>query len=369
MRIRKRPMVPFFPISPPPQTPPDLPQQYKDEILQKSPTPKQKLEEEEEKGEDHRAEAKERRSGTDPTTYHSKDPSNGWVPCEQMKKKKRCCMFSTPIPKQVEVEAMEVKGEQGEENEDDDKKSSRDLCSKRSWSMKCGSAEAGSRPSSSSRDEGARWQEGKSVFPFKKRKVHHQWAKETIIGKEKKMKTKLKRTMTPKKLGEEEEKEEGEEEEDQMEDDKSNVKKKWGSNGSVVMGGSRCSRVNGRGWRCCQQTLVGYSLCEHHLGKGRLRSMSSVRGCYSPTLDNNRDEGDYDDGLLSFPPKMMHEVEDNAVGDEKEEEEDDDEKLTSMVMNKRIKKKKSGILKARSISSLLGETHLAATLVPSNALV
>lgn len=217
-------------------------------------------------------------------------------------------------------------------------------------------------------DEGARWQEGKSVFPFKKRKVHHQWAKETIIGKEKKMKTKLKRTMTPKKLDEEEEKEEGEEEEDQMEDDKNNVKKKWGSNGSVVMGGSRCSRVNGRGWRCCQQTLVGYSLCEHHLGKGRLRSMSSVRGCDSPTLDNNRDEGDYDDGLLSFPPKMMHEVEDNAVGDEKEEG-DDDEKLTSMVMNKRIKKKKSGTLKARSISSLLGETHLAATLVPSNALV
>ncbi|KAJ8646900.1 hypothetical protein MRB53_008648 [Persea americana] len=360
-------MVPFFPVSPPPQTPPDLPQQHKDEILQKSPTPKQKLEEG--GGEDHRAEAKERRSGTDPTTHHSKDPSNGWVPCEQMKKK-RCCMFSTPIPKQVEVEAMEVKGEQGEENEDDEKKSARDLCSKRSWSMKCGSAEAGSRPSSSSRDEGARWQEGKSAFPFKKRKVHHQWAKETIIGKEKTIKTKLKRTMTPKKLGEEEVEEEvAEDEEDRMEDDKSNVKKKWGSNGSVVMEGSRCSRVNGRGWRCCQQTLVGYSLCEHHLGKGRLRSMSSVRGCASPTLNNNRDEGDYDDGLLSFPPKMMHEVEDKAVGDEKEEEEDD-EKLTSMVMNKRTKKK-SGILKARSISSLLGETHLAATatLVPSNPLV
>ncbi|MQL97754.1 hypothetical protein Taro_030449 [Colocasia esculenta] len=46
---------------------------------------------------------------------------------------------------------------------------------------------------------------------------------------------------------------------------------------AVLMEGSRCSRVNGRGWRCCQQTLVGYSLCEHHLGKGRLRSVSSVR--------------------------------------------------------------------------------------------
>lgn len=48
---------------------------------------------------------------------------------------------------------------------------------------------------------------------------------------------------------------------------------------AVLMEGSRCSRVNGRGWRCCQPTLVGYSLCEHHLGKGaRLRSVSSVRG-------------------------------------------------------------------------------------------
>ncbi|KAL8041590.1 hypothetical protein ABFX02_10G174900 [Erythranthe guttata] len=44
--------------------------------------------------------------------------------------------------------------------------------------------------------------------------------------------------------------------------------------GSVIMEGSRCSRVNGRGWRCCHPTLVGYSLCQHHLAKGRLRSSS-----------------------------------------------------------------------------------------------
>ncbi|KAL7098064.1 hypothetical protein ACP275_10G182200 [Erythranthe tilingii] len=45
--------------------------------------------------------------------------------------------------------------------------------------------------------------------------------------------------------------------------------------GSVIMEGSRCSRVNGRGWRCCHPTLVGYSLCQHHLAKGRLRSSSN----------------------------------------------------------------------------------------------
>ncbi|KAL6912037.1 hypothetical protein ACP4OV_000842 [Aristida adscensionis] len=41
---------------------------------------------------------------------------------------------------------------------------------------------------------------------------------------------------------------------------------------SVLLEGSRCSRMNGRGWRCSQPTLVGYALCEHHLGKGRMRS-------------------------------------------------------------------------------------------------
>ena len=47
---------------------------------------------------------------------------------------------------------------------------------------------------------------------------------------------------------------------------------------AVLMEGSRCSRVNGRGWRCSQPTLVGYSLCEHHLGKGRTRSSASANG-------------------------------------------------------------------------------------------
>lgn len=46
----------------------------------------------------------------------------------------------------------------------------------------------------------------------------------------------------------------------------------------VLMEGSRCSRVNGRGWRCSQPTLVGYSLCEHHLGKGRQRSTNGGGG-------------------------------------------------------------------------------------------
>ncbi|KAK3001678.1 hypothetical protein RJ639_021612 [Escallonia herrerae] len=38
-----------------------------------------------------------------------------------------------------------------------------------------------------------------------------------------------------------------------------------------VMEGVRCSRRNGRGWRCCQPTAVGFSVCEHHPDLGRLR--------------------------------------------------------------------------------------------------
>ncbi|KAG0469481.1 hypothetical protein HPP92_015550 [Vanilla planifolia] len=66
---------------------------------------------------------------------------------------------------------------------------------------------------------------------------------------------------------------------------RSSLLRKAKSNGSdgqrmsrpnLLREGSRCSRVNGRGWRCSQPTLVGYSLCEHHLGKGRLKSMSTA---------------------------------------------------------------------------------------------
>ena len=44
----------------------------------------------------------------------------------------------------------------------------------------------------------------------------------------------------------------------------------------ALMEGSRCSRKNGRGWRCSQPTLVGYALCQYHLGKGRTKSGSAA---------------------------------------------------------------------------------------------
>jgi len=51
---------------------------------------------------------------------------------------------------------------------------------------------------------------------------------------------------------------------------------------SKLMAGSRCSRKNGRGWRCSQTTLMGYALCQYHLGKGRMKSGSAATGGRGP---------------------------------------------------------------------------------------
>ncbi|KAF3549343.1 hypothetical protein DY000_02002331 [Brassica cretica] len=108
-----------------------------------------------------------------------------------------------------------------------------------------------------------------------------------------------------------------EEQGDDEEEEEANLGKKGkkrAKKSGALEEGSRCSRVNGRGWRCCQQTLYGYSLCEHHLGKGRVRSMNKSAG---------------------------------RRGGEKKE----------VVMEVKKKKRvKLGIVKARSISSLLGQT-------------
>lgn len=42
--------------------------------------------------------------------------------------------------------------------------------------------------------------------------------------------------------------------------------------GVFMQGPSRCSRYNGRGWRCSRLTTSGHALCEYHLEKARTRS-------------------------------------------------------------------------------------------------
>lgn len=131
--------------------------------------------------------------------------------------------------------------------------------------------------------------------------------------------------------------------------------------GSVIMEGSRCSRVNGRGWRCCQPTLVGYSLCEHHLGKGRLRSMNSVRNRGSTAANLQIGARDQKDGNqiapLSTTLPEKHETRNDVVD---HVEEDNEKKSALAVVAK--KRMKLGVVKARSISSLLGQTNTTSTI-------
>lgn len=247
----------------------------------------------------HRRESRER----------ERDRSDGRISHDE--RNRSFCMLPIPIPQQVEA----MKGEEEEEEDGDEKR----------W--------------------GARETITKS----------NQWAGEAITAKEKKRKNRrLRKTNFPKKLDSEEY---GKEE---ANGESENVKKR-GTNGDVVMEGSRCSRVNGRGWRCWQQTLVGYSLCDHHLGKGRLRSITTVRG-HTSSLKNSSGEDDDDNNGLPSTPKIHEEDDENLAVDEEEEE----EKLTSMVMKKKKKKKmrRNGMVKARSISSLLGQTHHATPAIP-----
>ncbi|XP_019186275.1 PREDICTED: uncharacterized protein LOC109180992 isoform X2 [Ipomoea nil] len=138
--------------------------------------------------------------------------------------------------------------------------------------------------------------------------------------------------------------------------------------GSEIVEGSRCSRVNGRGWRCCQQTLVGYSLCEHHLGKGRLRSVNAVK---------NRQVGE-STNTKTTKSRNAEESEETSWDSSKEkplslllenisEDEDDDNERKKPSSSGKKKRVKLGMVKARSMSSLLGQTdNLVATKVAQN---
>ncbi|KAI5426860.1 hypothetical protein KIW84_032336 [Lathyrus oleraceus] len=159
----------------------------------------------------------------------------------------------------------------------------------------------------------------------------------------------------------------GEDEESEKKMD--NIKKRVTKRGSALMEGSRCSRVNGRGWRCCQQTLVGYSLCEHHLGKGRLRSMTSVRNrsigvstTTSITAPNNVVDRDTSASSSSNYDLVKKNTSGNDSVD-KLNNDDDDEKKPVMMIKKRMK---LGMVKARSMSSLLGQTDNKVVVVDQN---
>ncbi|XP_058748536.1 uncharacterized protein LOC131621503 isoform X2 [Vicia villosa] len=217
-------------------------------------------------------------------------------------------------------------------------------------------------PSSTTFAQDGRWCEGEKAIPLKKRKgrLENVGVESNDSKKPKsKMKTKLNKTCSKRK---------DEDEDEESETKVNDIKKRITKRGSALMEGSRCSRVNGRGWRCCQQTLVGYSLCEHHLGKGRLRSMTSVR---------NRSIGVSSTTTTTVAPSNVVDIRDTSASSSNSDlvkkitTGDDivdklysyDEKKPVTVIKKRMK---LGMVKARSMSSLLGQTDNKVVVVEEN---
>lgn len=202
-----------------------------------------------------------------------------------------------------------------------------------------------------------RWcEEDHKVIPLKKRSrdSHHHHHHHNTSNNINTMKSKTNKKCPPENGNEEEQEQDHYRRINNINSDHKvgHVINKKSKRGSALLEGSRCSRVNGRGWRCCQQTLVGYSLCEHHLGKGRLRSMNSVRN----SMNNKKKEEKEEKSLPND-----HEY--YGIDDD----EDHDKKKSLMAMKKKKKMKKLGMVKARSLSSLLGQTdNVVATMVVDN---
>ncbi|XP_058748539.1 uncharacterized protein LOC131621507 [Vicia villosa] len=218
-------------------------------------------------------------------------------------------------------------------------------------------------PSSTTFAQDGRWCEGEKAIPLKKRKgrLENVGIKSDDSKKTKsKMKTKLNKTCSTRK---------DEDEDEESKTKVNDIKKRVTKRGSALMEGSRCSRVNGRGWRCCQQTLVGYSLCEHHLGKGRLRSMTSVR---------NRSIGVSSTTTTTVAPSNIVHIRDTSASSSNSDlvkkitsgddivdklENYDEKKKPVTTIKKRMK---LGMVKARSMSSLLGQTNNKVVIVDEN---
>ncbi|KAG6770244.1 hypothetical protein POTOM_025920 [Populus tomentosa] len=224
-------------------------------------------------------------------------------------------------------------------------------------------------PSSSSRQGVGMWGEGEKAFPLKKRRGSFERRSnddEVVMVKDKKMKIKMNKICVQQKGNNKEEEEDDDDDDEEEEESKEIIKEgadgttintsaRKKARGGALMEGSRCSRVNGRGWRCCQQTLVGYSLCEHHLGKGRLRSMSSVRSrSMARTAPKKAESKPLSSSSLSLEEKETKRVSSDHTRLDGDPNEDGDHKKPLMIAKKKVK---LGMVKARSISSLLGQAN------------
>lgn len=201
-----------------------------------------------------------------------------------------------------------------------------------------------------------RWYDGEKTIPLKKRRGSFENNNATAASHDnKKMKTKMNKKCSSSAT-------QNGDDVDRVGDDVSASNGKKRARGSAVMEGSRCSRVNGRGWRCCQPTLVGYSLCEHHLGKGRLRSMASVRNrsmkkeVQDLLPQPSSCGGDNSSSSSSLERKNKSGGADYPLGKS--------EKKAAVAVTK--KRMKLGMVKARSMSSLMGQTNTQVVVADEN---
>lgn len=202
-----------------------------------------------------------------------------------------------------------------------------------------------------------RWGEGEKAYPLKRRGRFERPSddEEIIMEKAKKMKTKMNKKCVLQKGNNKKEEESNEIVKEGLDGATNNTSVKRKARGGALMEGSRCSRVNGRGWRCCQQTLVGYSLCEHHLGKGRLRSMNSVRSrSMARTAPKKAESKPLSSSSLSLEEKETKRVSSDHTRLDGDPNEDGDHKKPLVIAKKKVK---LGMVKARSISSLLGQAN------------
>ncbi|KAH7855750.1 hypothetical protein Vadar_028426 [Vaccinium darrowii] len=141
--------------------------------------------------------------------------------------------------------------------------------------------------------------------------------------------------------------------EEELEDDavgeKYEAKKRdGGGGGKKPVADQRCHRNSGSGWRCSRPTILGLSLCEHHLSQSRVKNRNYAR------IRNQR----------NGPKKNINNVKKvyTSLYLEAEEEEEEWDDVDDKGFEKR------GVMKARSINSLLSQTVPKYTTIKGNAL-
>ncbi|KAG5555513.1 hypothetical protein RHGRI_006231 [Rhododendron griersonianum] len=176
------------------------------------------------------------------------------------------------------------------------------------------------------------WCEEDKLFPLKKRRASFTCKLRASTASDEEQKKGIRETPRNTEKSSVEYDYESENEEEQEDDavEKYEAKKaECGEGGKTPVANSNllCRRNSGNGWRCNRPTVLGHSLCEYHLSSARMRNRNYVR--------------------TRNPPKnKINKFKKVFTGLYLEEEEDFNDKGFE----------KRGVMKARSISSLLSQT-------------